>query len=130
MGTKDEQPDGVQMSTLLWYAIFVWFASSLFSQSLYMAFNGVPYDAVALLQNLGPIYYLVFGHRVGCVDQSGQSSGQEGAQENLGQPKSTTPRCIMFIFTTKFERWTLKHGERRNHRPLKFIENQRLLPMT
>ena len=59
MGTRDEQSDGVQMSTLLWYAIFVWFASSLFSQSLYMAFNGVPYDAVALLQNLGPIYYLV-----------------------------------------------------------------------
>jgi hypothetical protein len=24
-----------------------------------MAFNGVPYDAVALLQNLGPVYYLV-----------------------------------------------------------------------
>mgnify|MGYP001592093444 FL=1 len=43
----------------MWYAIFVWFASSLFSQSLYMAFNGVPYDAVALLQNLGPVYYLV-----------------------------------------------------------------------
>ena len=59
MGTRDEQPDRVQMNTLLWYAIFVWFASSLFSQSVYMAFTGVPYDAVALLQNLGPIYYLV-----------------------------------------------------------------------
>ena len=47
------------MSTVMWYAIFVWFASSLFSQSLYMAFNGVPYDAVALLQNLGPVYYIV-----------------------------------------------------------------------
>ena len=59
METVNEQPDALEMSTLLWYAIFVWFASSLFSQSVYMAFNGVPYDAVALLQNLGPIYYLV-----------------------------------------------------------------------
>ena len=59
METVEEQPDALEMSTLLWYAIFVWFASSLFSQSVYMAFNGVPYDAVALLQNLGPIYYLV-----------------------------------------------------------------------
>lgn len=59
MGTREEQPRSLDMSTLLWYAIFVWFASSLFSQSLYMAFNGVPYDAVALLQNLGPVYYVV-----------------------------------------------------------------------
>ena len=59
MGTSEDQPRSLDMSTLLWYAIFVWFASSLFSQSLYMAFNGVPYDAVALLQNLGPIYYVV-----------------------------------------------------------------------
>ena len=59
MGTREDQPRSLDMSTLLWYAIFVWFASSLFSQSLYMAFNGVPYDAVALLQNLGPIYYVV-----------------------------------------------------------------------
>lgn len=59
MGTREDQPRSLDMSTLLWYAIFVWFASSLFSQSLYMAFNGVPYDAVALLQNLGPVYYVV-----------------------------------------------------------------------
>ncbi len=59
MGTREDQPRSLNMSTLLWYAIFVWFASSLFSQSLYMAFNGVPYDAVALLQNLGPVYYIV-----------------------------------------------------------------------
>ena len=59
MGTSETGNKKLSMSTLMWYAIFVWFASSLFSQSLYMAFNGVPYDAVALLQNLGPVYYLV-----------------------------------------------------------------------
>jgi hypothetical protein len=59
MGTTETERKALSMSTVMWYAIFVWFASSLFSQSLYMAFNGVPYDAVALLQNLGPVYYLV-----------------------------------------------------------------------
>ena len=59
MGTSETERKALTMSTVMWYAIFVWFASSLFSQSLYMAFNGVPYDAVALLQNLGPVYYLV-----------------------------------------------------------------------
>ena len=59
MGTIETERKALSMSTVMWYAIFVWFASSLFSQSLYMAFNGVPYDAVALLQNLGPVYYLV-----------------------------------------------------------------------
>lgn len=59
MGTNETERKALSMSTVMWYAIFVWFASSLFSQSLYMAFNGVPYDAVALLQNLGPVYYLV-----------------------------------------------------------------------
>ena len=59
MGTSETKSRALTMSTVMWYAIFVWFASSLFSQSLYMAFNGVPYDAVALLQNLGPVYYIV-----------------------------------------------------------------------
>ena len=59
MGTSETKTRALTMSTVMWYAIFVWFASSLFSQSLYMAFNGVPYDAVALLQNLGPAYYIV-----------------------------------------------------------------------
>ncbi|MDA8615670.1 hypothetical protein N9L27_02455 [Candidatus Poseidoniales archaeon] len=59
MGTSETKTRALTMNTVMWYAIFVWFASSLFSQSLYMAFNGVPYDAVALLQNLGPVYYIV-----------------------------------------------------------------------
>ena len=51
--------DTLTMSTVLWYAVFIWFASSLFSQSLYMALNGVPYDALTLLKDLGPLYYVV-----------------------------------------------------------------------
>lgn len=59
MEGAENRANNISMNTLLWYAVFVWFASSLFSQSLYMALNGVPYDALALLQDLGPIYYAV-----------------------------------------------------------------------
>ncbi len=49
------------LSTICWYAVFVWFGASLFSQSLYMAFNGAPYDANMLLESAGPIAWaLIF----------------------------------------------------------------------
>ena len=42
-----------------WLAVVVWFSSSLLSQAAYLAFYGVPYDAIALLKELGPLYYAV-----------------------------------------------------------------------
>ena len=59
MEEAENRANNLSMSTLLWYSVFVWFASSLFSQSLYMGFNGVPYDALVLLEGLGPLYYAV-----------------------------------------------------------------------
>lgn len=47
------------LGTLLWFAVVVWFSSSLLSQSAFMAVHGLPYDAVAMLKSLGPVYYLV-----------------------------------------------------------------------
>ena len=48
-------------STMCWYAVFIWFGASLFSQSLYMAFNGTPYDANMLLNSIGPFAWVVIG---------------------------------------------------------------------
>ncbi|MGB2478430.1 MAG: hypothetical protein ACPID5_01695 [Candidatus Poseidoniaceae archaeon] len=48
-------------STMCWYAVFIWFGASLFSQSLYMAFNGSPYDANMLLDSVGPFAWVVIG---------------------------------------------------------------------
>lgn len=45
------------VSTIAWYAIFIWFASSLFSQMGYIAFHGEPYQAGDLLSALGPAYW-------------------------------------------------------------------------
>lgn len=59
MEEVENRAKNLSKNSLLWYAVFVWFASSLFSQSLYMGFNGVPYDALALLEELGPLYYAV-----------------------------------------------------------------------
>ena len=47
------------MSTILWFAVVIWFSSSLLSQSAYLAINGLPYDAVTMLKSLGPVYYVV-----------------------------------------------------------------------
>ena len=49
------------ISTMCWYAVFIWFGASLFSQSLYMAFNGSPYDANMLLDSVGPFAWVVIG---------------------------------------------------------------------
>ena len=48
-------------STMCWYAVFIWFGASLFSQSLYMAFNGTPYDSNMLLNSVGPFAWVVIG---------------------------------------------------------------------
>ncbi len=47
------------MGNILWFAVLIWFSSSLLSQSAYMATHGLPYDAVSMLKSLGPVYYLV-----------------------------------------------------------------------
>ena len=47
------------LSTMCWYAVFIWFGASLFSQSLYMAFNGTPYEANQLLDSIGPYAWVV-----------------------------------------------------------------------
>ena len=54
-----EGPDDWPMGNILWFAVLVWFSSSLLSQSAYMAIHGLPYDAVSMLESLGPVYYLV-----------------------------------------------------------------------
>ena len=47
------------LGNFLWFAVLVWFSSSLLSQSAYMAVHGLPYDAVSMLKSLGPVYYIV-----------------------------------------------------------------------
>ena len=53
--------DDWALSTICWYAVFVWFGASLFSQTLYMAFNGTPYDANVLLKSAGPSAWIMIG---------------------------------------------------------------------
>jgi len=59
MGKTSESREEWKLGTIFWFAVVVWFSSSLLSQAAYMAFYGVPYDAVALLRELGPLYYVV-----------------------------------------------------------------------
>jgi hypothetical protein len=52
------------LSTICWYAIFVWFGASLFSQSLYMAIYGMPYDAYIMLNSIGKFAYVIIAIEV------------------------------------------------------------------
>ena len=60
MGNTKKQEDWA-LSTISWYAIFVWFGASLFSQVVYMAFNGVPYDANLMIAAVGPVAWVIIG---------------------------------------------------------------------
>lgn len=59
MKNLNEAPDDWPLGNILWFAVLVWFSSSLLSQSAYIAIHGLPYDAVSMLESLGPFYYLV-----------------------------------------------------------------------
>lgn len=48
-----------KLGTIFWFAVVVWFSSSLLSQAAYLAIYGVPYDAVVLLQEFGMLYYAI-----------------------------------------------------------------------
>ncbi|MEC7064737.1 MAG: hypothetical protein VX382_07115 [Candidatus Thermoplasmatota archaeon] len=59
MKQLERAPDDWPLGNILWFAVLIWFSSSLLSQSAYMAIHGLPYDAVSMLKSLGPVYYLV-----------------------------------------------------------------------
>lgn len=48
-------------SSLLFWMVSIWIASNLFSQAVYMGFNGVPYSGIDMIQSLGPWYYVLVG---------------------------------------------------------------------
>jgi len=54
-----EAPADWPLGNILWFAVLVWFSSSVLSQSAYMAIHGLPYDAVSMLESLGPFYYVI-----------------------------------------------------------------------
>ncbi|MFB1038287.1 MAG: hypothetical protein QMC50_03615 [Candidatus Poseidoniaceae archaeon] len=45
-----------RMGGMLWYAVLIWFSSSILSQALFIGFYGAPYDAIDLLGGIGPAY--------------------------------------------------------------------------
>ena len=56
---NEEDAEDWALSTVCWYAVFIWFGASLFSQSLYMALNGEPYNANMILESAGPFAWIL-----------------------------------------------------------------------
>lgn len=46
-------------SSVLFWMVSIWIASNLFSQAVYIGFNGTPYSGIEMIQSLGPWYYVV-----------------------------------------------------------------------
>jgi len=59
MATEKAMKEDWELGTIFWFAVVIWFSASLLSQAVYMAFYGVPYDAIVLLKQFGPLYYAV-----------------------------------------------------------------------
>ena len=49
----------VRYSNYMIFTLVIWFCANLLSQSVFIAINGLPYDAVSMLKSLGPIYYFI-----------------------------------------------------------------------
>lgn len=58
---SEESREDWPLSTMCWYAVFIWFGASLFSQSVYIAFYGIPYDANIMLEAAGPLAWILIG---------------------------------------------------------------------
>jgi len=58
---SENTPEDWPLSTMCWYAVFIWFGASLFSQSVYIAFYGIPYDANIMLEAAGPFAWVLIG---------------------------------------------------------------------
>ena len=46
-------------SSVLFWMVSILIASNLFSQAVYIGFNGTPYSGIEMIQSLGPWYYVV-----------------------------------------------------------------------
>jgi len=46
-------------SSVLFWMVSIWIASNLFSQAVYIGFNGTPYSGIEMIQSLGMWYYVV-----------------------------------------------------------------------
>ena len=46
---------------ILFWMVMSWAAANLFAQAVYIGFNGVPFDGIAMIDSLGSWYYaLIF----------------------------------------------------------------------
>ena len=59
MGNKHVQQRFKQISPLLGATLAIWFVANLTSQLVFISIHGNPYDGLAMLTSLGPIYIAI-----------------------------------------------------------------------
>ena len=59
MGNNNTQKKFKQISPLLGAILAIWFVANLTSQLVFISIHGNPYDGLAMLMSLGPIYIAI-----------------------------------------------------------------------
>ena len=59
MGNTNVQQKFKQISPLLGATLAIWFVANLTSQLVFISIHGNPYDGLAMLMSLGPIYIAI-----------------------------------------------------------------------
>ena len=59
MGNNDTRKNIKRISPLLGATLAIWFVANLTSQLIFISIHGSPYDGLAMLMSLGPIYIAI-----------------------------------------------------------------------
>ena len=59
MGNNNAQQNKKQISPILGAILAIWFVANLTSQLVFISIHGSPYDGLAMLMSLGPIYMAI-----------------------------------------------------------------------
>ena len=59
MGNNNRQQNKKQISPILGAILAIWFVANLTSQLVFISIHGSPYDGIAMLMSLGPIYIAI-----------------------------------------------------------------------
>lgn len=59
MGNIDTRKNIKRISPLLGATLAIWFVANLTSQLVFISIHGSPYDGLAMLMSLGPIYIVI-----------------------------------------------------------------------
>ena len=86
---------------IFFWMVMSWSAANLFAQAIYIGFNGVPFDGIAMVNSLGNWYYAVLAIEVAVWVYVAMFLENASFQESTSCANSSQPlksiHCIKFF---------------------------------